>query len=112
MAAFLQREEDTHQDGLGVGSWNTSVAVAVLADDDGWANGAFGQVVLEGDSGLIQECEQVVAMATTAPAKVINRAPKLGTLQVGAPGDASIMELVQGPVSFVDTRNNTRNGHV
>ena len=27
--------------------------------------------------------EQVVAMATTNPAKVINRAPKLGTLQVG-----------------------------
>ena len=41
---------------------------------------------------------------------MINRAPKLGTLQVGAPGDVAIMELVQGPVSFVDTRNNTRNG--
>jgi dihydroorotase len=62
--------------------------------------------------GLGYSLEQVVAMATTAPAKVINRAPKLGTLQVGAPGDASIMELVQGPVSFVDTRNNTRNGQV
>src|SRR5258708_1934538 len=31
--------------------------------------------------------EQVVAMATINPAKVINRAPKLGTLQIGAPGD-------------------------
>src|SRR3982074_1368528 len=29
--------------------------------------------------------EQVVAMATIAPAKIINRGPKLGTLQVGAP---------------------------
>ena len=37
-------------------------------------------------------------MATISPAKVINRAPKLGTLQVGAPGDASILELVDGPV--------------
>ena len=36
--------------------------------------------------------------------------PKLGTLQVGAPGDVSIMELVEGPVSFVDTRNNQRDG--
>ena len=27
--------------------------------------------------------EQVVAMATTAPAKIINRAPKIGTLQIG-----------------------------
>jgi dihydroorotase len=54
--------------------------------------------------------EQVVAMATTAPAKIINKAPKIGTLQVGAPGDVAIMELVEGPVSFVDTRNNKRDG--
>jgi dihydroorotase len=54
--------------------------------------------------------EQVVAMATAAPAKIINRAPKIGTLQVGAPGDVAIMQLVEGPVSFVDTRNNKRDG--
>jgi dihydroorotase len=54
--------------------------------------------------------EQVVAMATIAPAKIINRAPKIGTLQLGAPGDVSIMELVEGPVIFVDTRNNMRDG--
>ena len=54
--------------------------------------------------------DQVVAMATINPAKVINRLPKLGTLQVGAPGDVAIMELVEGPVSFVDTRNNKRDG--
>jgi dihydroorotase len=60
--------------------------------------------------GLGFTLEQVVAMATVNPAKVINRASKLGTLQIGAPGDVAIMELVEGPVSFVDTRNNTRNG--
>ena len=60
--------------------------------------------------GLGFTLEQVVAMATINPAKIINRAPKLGTLQIGAPGDVAIMELVEGPVSFVDTRNNTRNG--
>ena len=54
--------------------------------------------------------EQVVAMATSAPAKIINRAPKLGTLQVGAPGDVAIMELAEGQVTFVDTRNNKRDG--
>jgi dihydroorotase len=54
--------------------------------------------------------EQVIAMATAAPAKVINRAAKLGTLQIGAPADVSVLELVSGPVSFVDTRNNTRRG--
>jgi len=54
--------------------------------------------------------EQVVTMTTTVPAKIINRAPKIGTLQVGAPGDVAIMELVEGPVTFVDTRNNKRDG--
>jgi dihydroorotase len=60
--------------------------------------------------GLGFSLEQVVAMATINPAKAINRTPKLGTLQVGAPGDVSIMEVVEGPVSFVDTRNNRREG--
>ncbi len=54
--------------------------------------------------------EQVIAMATINPAKVINRAAKLGTLQLGAPADVSILEVVQGPVTFVDTRNNSRPG--
>jgi dihydroorotase len=60
--------------------------------------------------GLGFTLDQVVAMATINPAKVINRLPKLGTLQPGAPGDVAIMELVEGPVSFVDTRNNRREG--
>lgn len=56
--------------------------------------------------------EQVVAMATTAPAKVIDRIPKLGTLQLGAPADATLVDLVEGPVEFVDTRNNKRSGRL
>jgi len=60
--------------------------------------------------GLGFSLEQVVTMATATPAKIINRQAKHGTLQVGAPGDVSIMELVEGPVSFVDTRNNRREG--
>jgi len=56
--------------------------------------------------------EQVVTMATAAPAKVINRGPKLGTLQLGAPADLSLLEIVEGPVDFVDTRNNKRQGKV
>ena len=54
--------------------------------------------------------EQVVEMSTVKPARVIDRMEKLGTLQVGAPGDVSILELVGEPVEFVDTRNNRRRG--
>ncbi len=54
--------------------------------------------------------EEVVARATWEPAKIIGRVPGLGTLQVGAPADVAIMELIDGPVEFVDTRNNKRSG--
>ncbi|SEE28169.1 dihydroorotase [Bradyrhizobium erythrophlei] len=56
--------------------------------------------------------DQVVAMATSVPARIINRTPKIGTLQRGAPGDVAIMDLIEGPVSFVDTRNNRRDGNL
>jgi dihydroorotase len=54
--------------------------------------------------------EEVVARTTWEPAKIIDRVPGLGTLQVGAPADISIFDLVDGPVDFVDTRNNKRSG--
>jgi dihydroorotase len=60
--------------------------------------------------GLGFTFDQVVAMATQAPARVIGKLPKLGTLQIGAPADLSLQEIVDGPVSFVDTRNNKREG--
>ncbi len=56
--------------------------------------------------------EQVVTMATATPGRIINRLPKLGTLQVGAPGDVTVLDVVNGPVEFVDTRNNKRAGKV
>ena len=60
--------------------------------------------------GLGFSLAEVVAMATAAPARVIGQVPKLGTLQIGAPADLSLLELVEGPVDFVDTRNNKRSG--
>ena len=54
--------------------------------------------------------DEVVTMATANPARAINRLPKLGTLQVGAPGDVTMLDVVEGPVEFVDTRNNKRTG--
>jgi len=60
--------------------------------------------------GLGFSLPEVVAMATSAPARVIARMPKHGTLQQGAPADLSILEVVEGAVEFVDTRDNKRSG--
>jgi len=54
--------------------------------------------------------EQVVAMTTVNPGKLIGRVDKLGTLQIGAPAAVSVMELVEEKVTFVDTRRNQRQG--
>jgi len=54
--------------------------------------------------------EDVVAKTTVEPAKIIGRVPGLGTLRLGAPADVAVLDLVDGPVEFVDTRNNKRNG--
>jgi dihydroorotase len=62
--------------------------------------------------GMGFSMSEVISMATTAPARVIGRIPKHGTLQVGAPADLSMFEVVEGAVSFVDTRNNKRDGKV
>lgn len=54
--------------------------------------------------------EEVIRLATHAPAAVIDRVPMLGTLGIGAPGDVAVLELVEKPVEFVDTMRNTRPG--
>jgi dihydroorotase len=54
--------------------------------------------------------EQVVALATVKPARIVGKLEKLGTLQTGAPADVSIFEIVEGPVRFMDTGNNVRDG--
>lgn len=55
--------------------------------------------------------EQVISMTTEKPGKVINRVDKLGTLQLGAPADVSILQLVEEPVDFVDTVKVSRKGN-
>ena len=70
----------------------------------------FLPIVMSKFLGLGFTLEQVIAMATMAPAKVIDRGAKLGTLQVGAPGDVTLLDFMQGPISFVDTRGNRREG--
>jgi dihydroorotase len=53
--------------------------------------------------------EEVVARSTVRPAEIINaslpaaaREPLLGTLQVGAPGDATVLDLLDGEFAFMD----------
>ncbi|MGH2367297.1 MAG: hypothetical protein ACRDI2_03780, partial [Chloroflexota bacterium] len=61
--------------------------------------------------------EEVVAKSTLAPARFINgalpapaREALLGTLQVGAPGDAAVLELQRGEFQFRDSLGYTWTG--
>lgn len=56
--------------------------------------------------------EQVVAMTTINPARLIGKVEKLGTLQLGAPADVAIMELIEQQITFEDTRKHQRVGKV
>ena len=60
--------------------------------------------------GLGVPLEQVIAMATINPARIIGRINGLGTLAVGAPADIAVLELVEEKVRFVDTKGNAREG--
>lgn len=62
--------------------------------------------------GLGLSLEDVIAMTTVRPAAIIDRLPGLGTLGVGAPADVTVLDRVEGPVEFVDTRKNVRTGNV
>ena len=110
--------------GHGGGSFDYTIAEAAIAQGCGPDTISSDIHVFSGNSpgmpylpwvmskflGMGFSLSDVIAMATTAPAKVIGRIPKHGTLQVGAPADLSMFDLVEGPVSFVDTRNNKREG--
>jgi len=60
--------------------------------------------------GLGVPLDTVIAKATIEPARIIDRVPGLGTLQVGAPADMAVVRLVEGPVTFVDTNKHERRG--
>ncbi len=51
--------------------------------------------------------DDVVAKATSQPARIIDRVPGLGTLAVGAPADIALFRIVDGPVTFVDTNKHS-----
>jgi len=126
-AALNAKKRGVHFDiGHGGGSFDYTVAEAAIAQGAGPDSISSDIHVFSGNTpgmpyltwvmskflNMGFTLEQVVSMATTAPARVIGRLPKLGTLQQGAPGDVSILEVVNGPVKFVDTRKNERDGKV
>jgi dihydroorotase len=47
--------------------------------------------------------DEVVAMTTRAPARVIGHDGRLGTLRPGAAGDVTLLAVQEGPVTFEDT---------
>ena len=112
--------------GHGGGSFDYTVAEAAIAQGAGPDTISSDMHVFSGNSpgmpfltwvmskflNMGFSLEQVIAMTTMNPARVIDRAPRLGTLAVGAPADVSVLEVVEGPVEFVDTRNNRRSGKV
>ena len=51
----------------------------------------------------------VIAASTVAPANAIRR-PSLGSLAPGNPGDATILEVVDGEFEFEDSRGLKRSG--
>jgi len=55
--------------------------------------------------------EQVIARATTHPAKTFGFAEGLGTLREGAEADVSVFSLQEGDFSFADSLGHRRVGH-
>lgn len=124
-AALAAKRRGVHFDvGHGGGSFDYTVAEAAIAQGAGPDTISSDIHVFSGNTpgkpyltwvmskflNLGFTLEQVVEMATINAARAIDRLPKLGTLEVGAPGDVTVLELVEQPVEFVDTRNNTRLG--
>jgi dihydroorotase len=126
-AALDAKRRGVHFDvGHGGGSFDYTVAEAAIAQGAGPDTISSDIHVFSGNSpgmpfltwvmskflNMGFTLEQVVAMSTINAARAIGKLPKLGTLEVGAPGDVTILDVVEGPVEFVDTRNNKRTGKV
>jgi dihydroorotase len=51
--------------------------------------------------------DDVLVRSTARPGEIVNRVPKLGTLQVGAPADLALLAIENGEFSLVDSQRNT-----
>jgi dihydroorotase len=50
--------------------------------------------------------EDILLRVTASPAKIINRVPGLGTLEIGAPGDIALLAMEDGQFQLVDSQRN------
>jgi dihydroorotase len=53
--------------------------------------------------------EDILLRCTANPAKIVNRIPNLGTLQVGAPADIALLTIENGSFPLVDSQKNVVN---
>jgi len=50
--------------------------------------------------------DDVLVRVTAAPAKIVNRVPGMGTLEVGAPADMALLAIEDGQFQLVDSQKN------
>ena len=109
--------------GHGAGSFSFRVAEAALADGFtpnsissdlhvGNLHGPVFDLVTTLSKFLLLglSVEEVIAMATLRPALAIGRQEEFGTLKVGGVADLSLLKVVEGRVTFHDTRGESRVG--
>lgn len=51
--------------------------------------------------------DDILRATTSAPARVVNRVPMLGTLQIGAPADVALLRIEEGSFPLTDSQRNT-----
>jgi dihydroorotase len=50
--------------------------------------------------------EEVLLRVTANPARIINRVPGMGTLEIGAPADIALLAIEDGKFQLVDSQRN------
>jgi dihydroorotase len=55
---------------------------------------------------LGMDFDDIVARSTATPAKIINRLPGMGSLEIGAPADIALLAIEEGNFKLVDAQWN------
>ena len=51
--------------------------------------------------------DDIITRVTRAPARIVNRVPRLGALEVGAPADLALLSIEDGTFPLTDSQRNT-----